>query len=80
MAEAATVRKVLVISFNTSSNEKDMQLTISKPKFNLDKTELGAQMDKMIATGVLTKYEYDITTKKAAVYKTTTTDEIVLGE
>ena len=78
MAESK-VKKVLMVSFNTSDKDVDMQITISKPKFNLDKTALGEQMDKIIATGVLAKKGNDITTKKSAVYKTTTTDEIVLG-
>ncbi len=79
MAESK-VRKVLVISFNTIGEDTDLQITLSKPMFNLDKTELGARMDEIIATGVLAKKGNDITTKKSAVYKTTTTDEIVLGE
>lgn len=74
----ATVKKVLVLTFKTSDEEVKPQITLSKPKFDMEKVELGTYMDAVVATGVFEKKTLAVSGKKSAVYKTTTTDDITL--
>ena len=74
----ATEKKVLVLTFKTSDNEVKPQITLSKPKFDMEKVELGTYMDAVIAAGVFEKKTLAVNGKKSAVYKTTTTDDITL--
>lgn len=75
---ASTVKKVLVLTFTTSDEDVKPQITLSKPKFDMSKDELGRQMDAIIATGVFEKKNLPVAGKKSATYKTTTTDDITL--
>ena len=75
---AQSVKKVLVLTFTTSNEDVKPQITLSKPNFELNKTQLGAQMDAIIASGVFEKKTLVVTGKKSAVFKTTTTNDITL--
>ncbi len=75
---ATTVKKVLILTFNTSTEDVTPQITLSKPVFGLEQVAIANAMDAIIASGVFAKKEVIVTAKKSAAYKTTTTDDITL--
>lgn len=70
---------VLVLTFKTAREDKNIQLTISKPALDLEKDALSASMDAIIATGAFEKQKLVPNGKKSAAYKTTVTDELTLN-